>query len=64
MQLPKMVKYTGYLEEEVLPCARQMSKWVKEMTITASRRELNAVKKKYANAKYLEVSELDHPLLT
>jgi hypothetical protein len=62
-QKPELAVYTGYTEEEILPCAVSMSIYVSETTVTASRRQLNAVKKKFASSKYLEVSELDQPVL-
>lgn len=43
-----MIAYSGYTEQELLPCAALLSKWVHETTQTQSRRLLNAVKKKFA----------------
>ena len=55
-----MIAYSGYTEAEILPCAILLSKWAHEITQTQSKRLLNAVKKKFALPKYMEISELDH----
>lgn len=60
LQTPVLIEYSGYVEDDLLPCATLMSKWAQETTITASKRLLNAVKKKFASSKYMEISELDH----
>ena len=50
------MEYTGFSEFELTTCMERMAEKVGEEPITASRRQLNAVKKKYENNKYLEVS--------
>jgi hypothetical protein len=50
------MEYTGFSEFELTTCMERMAEKVGEEPITASRRQLNAVKKKYENSKYLEVS--------
>jgi hypothetical protein len=50
------MEYTGFSEFELTSCMGRMAEKVGEEPITASRRQLNAVKKKYENNKYLEVS--------
>jgi hypothetical protein len=48
----------------LIECARDIAKKVAEEPVTASRRELTSVKKKYDNRKYLDVStEYDLPKL-
>jgi len=54
-------RYCGYKLKEVLPVANMLARFVHEPTITANRRVLQSVKKKFATSKYHEVSELDHP---
>lgn len=51
-----LMEYTGFSESELTTCMERMAEKVAEEPITASRRQLNAVKKKYENNKYLEVS--------
>lgn len=51
-----LMEYTGFSEFELTSCMGRMAEKVGEEPITASRRQLNAVKKKYENNKYLEVS--------
>mmetsp|Transcript_22463 Transcript_22463/g.38418 ORF Transcript_22463/g.38418 Transcript_22463/m.38418 type:complete len:495 (+) Transcript_22463:47-1531(+) len=51
-----LMEYTGFSEFELTTCMERMAEKVGEEPITASRRQLNAVKKKYENSKYLEVS--------
>jgi len=53
---------SGLCETDILPCARMMIKHVKEEPETASKRRLNAVKKKYAAEKFQAVSSLSCPL--
>jgi hypothetical protein len=50
------MEYTGFSEFELTTCMERMAEKVGEEPITASRRQLNAVRKKYENSKYLEVS--------
>ena len=50
-------EYSGYALDEVSECARLIAKKVGEEPVTASRRQLVAVKKKYATDKYRNVSE-------
>mmetsp|Transcript_8893 Transcript_8893/g.12738 ORF Transcript_8893/g.12738 Transcript_8893/m.12738 type:complete len:493 (-) Transcript_8893:259-1737(-) len=51
-----LMEYTGFCEYELTTCMERMAEKVAEEPITASRRQLNAVKKKFENSKYLEVS--------
>ena len=50
------MEYTGFKQSELKECMELMEEKVAEEPMTASRRQLNAVKKKYENTKYLEVS--------
>ena len=50
------MEYTGFSEYELTICMELMAEKVAEEPVTASRRTLNAVKKKWENEKYLEVS--------
>ena len=50
------MEYTGFSEYELTTCMERMAEKVAEEPVTASRRTLNAVKKKWENEKYLEVS--------
>ena len=56
MQPKILMEYTGFKKSELIECMELMEDKVAEEPITASRRQLNAVKKKYENIKYLEVS--------
>jgi len=61
---PILLEYTGYTSSELIECAKEIAKKVAEEPVTASRRELIAVKKKYDNTKYLRVStDYDLPKL-
>eukprot|EP00574_Skeletonema_japonicum_P005166 CAMPEP_0201714922 /NCGR_PEP_ID=MMETSP0593-20130828/1182_1 /ASSEMBLY_ACC=CAM_ASM_000672 /TAXON_ID=267983 /ORGANISM="Skeletonema japonicum, Strain CCMP2506" /LENGTH=494 /DNA_ID=CAMNT_0048204237 /DNA_START=288 /DNA_END=1772 /DNA_ORIENTATION=- len=51
-----LMEYTGFCEYELTTCMERMVEKVSEEPITASRRQLNAVKKKFESSKYLEVS--------
>lgn len=51
-----LLEYTGFEKETIILCAKEISIKVAEAPVTASRRELIAVKKKYDNQKYLHVS--------
>mmetsp|Transcript_15271 Transcript_15271/g.28748 ORF Transcript_15271/g.28748 Transcript_15271/m.28748 type:complete len:476 (-) Transcript_15271:198-1625(-) len=51
-----LMEYTGFEKETIISCAKEISVKVAEAPVTASRRELIAVKKKYDNKKYLHVS--------
>jgi hypothetical protein len=53
---PILLEYTGFEKETIISCAKEISVKVAQAPITASRRELIAVKKKYDNKKYLHVS--------
>jgi hypothetical protein len=58
-------QYTGYSKEEVEECAAIIAKKVSEEPVTASRRQLIAVKKKYNAEKYSCVSEqYENPMST
>mmetsp|Transcript_8043 Transcript_8043/g.11589 ORF Transcript_8043/g.11589 Transcript_8043/m.11589 type:complete len:498 (+) Transcript_8043:165-1658(+) len=57
-----LIEYTGYTANKILHCARIIAVKVGEEVVTASRRQLIAVKRKYDNAKYHNVSsELEEP---
>jgi len=59
---PKEMKtYTKLSFDELKEPIRMIAKFVPEISVTGSNRQLTAVKKKYANAKYMEVSEVGHP---
>jgi len=61
---PILLEYTQFDEKLLIECARDIAKKVAEEPVTASRRELTSVKKKYDNRKYLDVStEYDLPKL-
>lgn len=51
-----LLDYTGFDEGRLLKCAEDIAKHVAEEPITASRRQLIAVKKKFDNRKYCQVS--------
>lgn len=53
---PILLEYTGFEASDLITCAKEISVKVAEAQVTASRRELIAVKKKYDNRKYLHVS--------
>jgi cyclin B len=55
--------YCGYTLDEVVPCARRMSEHVNKNPVTASRRPLHAVKRKFENPKFQSVSEEATPIL-
>jgi hypothetical protein len=46
-----------------MPCARQISEHVNKNPITASKRPLHAVRKKFETPKYLAVAEESPPVL-
>ncbi len=50
------MEYTGIKREEIIECAEKIAVKVSEEPITASRRQLVAVKRKYDNKKYSNVS--------
>lgn len=51
-----LLEYTGFTKLEIIDCAAKVAKKVAEETVTASKRQLVAVKRKYDNKKYLNVS--------
>lgn len=51
-----LLEYTGFAEADILECAAIIAKKVGEEPVTASRRQLVAVKRKYDNKKYMHVS--------
>jgi len=54
---PKIVlEYTGFEESEIIECATLIATKVGEEPITASRRQLVAVKRKYDHRKYQHIS--------
>lgn len=56
-------EYTGYTAEQIIPCARQVSEHVNKNPITASKRPLHAVRKKFESSKFLAVAEESPPVL-
>lgn len=56
-----LLEYTEFDVEELRECARVIAEKVGEEPITASRRRLGAVKKKYENRRYLHVSAMRLP---
>jgi len=54
---------SGYTVEQLTPCARQISEHVNRNPITASRRPLHAVRKKFENHKFMAVAEENPPVL-
>jgi hypothetical protein len=50
-------------EEELLPCARNIVKHVKEEPITTSKRKLIAAKKKYQHERNMCVAQLELPVI-
>lgn len=53
---PILLEYTGYSRYDIIDCATHIAKKVSEEPVTASNRELIAVKRKYDSKKYLNVS--------
>ena len=51
-----LLEYTGYSRYDIIDCATHIAKKVSEEPVTASNRELIAVKRKYDSKKYLHVS--------
>jgi hypothetical protein len=47
-----LLEYTGFDEAEIMECAEKISLKVDEETMTASKRLLTAVKKKYREVQY------------
>jgi hypothetical protein len=56
---PVLAEYTGFDEAEVMFCAAMVAKKVSEEPVTASRRQLIAVKRKYSLEKFLGVSSTE-----
>jgi len=57
-----LLEYTGFAEADILECAAVIARKVGEEPVTASRRQLVAVKRKYDNKKYMNVSiEVEQP---
>ena len=62
--LAQLREYSGYALDEVSECAALIAKKVGEEPVTASRRQLVAVKKKYGTDKYRNISDqYDNPEL-
>lgn len=60
----ELLDFTGYTAEQLRPCCHQIANHINRSPTTASKRQLNAVKKKFASPKYLEISnELVAPIL-
>jgi len=51
-----LLEYTDFSQGMLLKCAEEIARYVAEEPITASRRQLIAVKKKFENKKYGQVS--------
>lgn len=51
-----LLEYTGFEEKDILTCAAQVAKKVGEEPVTASKRLLASVKRKYSSRKFLQVS--------
>ena len=49
--------------EQIIPCARQISEHVNKNPITASKRPLHAVRKKFEAHKFMAVAEEGPPVL-
>jgi len=60
----ELAELTGYTEADLFPGAAVILKHVQEETVTASKRQLLAAKKKYAAEKYNSISALPVPVLT
>jgi cyclin B len=60
----ELTELTGYSEAEVFPYSVTILQHVQEETVTASRRQLIAAKKKYAAEKYNSISSLPVPFLS
>jgi len=52
-----LLEYTGFQKSEIFECSAIMSKKIAEEPVTASRRQLVAVKRKYDNRKFSHVSK-------
>jgi len=51
-----LLEYTNFTPNEVIECAKVIAQKVGEEPVTASRRQLVAVKRKYENRRYMHVS--------
>ena len=58
-----MKEYSGFSLEQITPVARQVSEHVNRNPITASKRPLHAVRKKYEGHKFMAVAEESPPVL-
>ena len=56
LQPPILLEYTGFTKKEICDCAEVVATKVSEEPVTASKRQLVAVKRKYDNKKYMNVS--------
>ena len=59
----ELSELTAYAEGDLIQCASTILKHVQEETVTASKRQLVAAKKKYAAEKYNGISSLPVPIL-
>lgn len=59
----ELAELTGFTEADLLFCAANILKHVQEETVTASKRQLIATKKKYSVEKYFNISALPIPRL-
>ena len=68
VQTEDLVEYTGYAKNDIYTVASKIAERIGAEVVTASQRELLAVKKKYDTRKYFHVStdvidpEIDHLL--
>jgi hypothetical protein len=60
---PILLEYTGFDRHDLILCAERIAEKVAIEPVTASKRQLIAVKKKYNSAKFLNISE-DYSLPT
>jgi hypothetical protein len=63
IQPKDLEEYSGYTLEQVTTCAKHISEHVNKNPVTASRRPLHAVRRKFENMKYLGVAEELPPVL-
>lgn len=60
----ELSELTSYTEADLMQCASTILRHVQEETVTASKRQLVAAKKKYAAEKYQAISTLPVPVLS
>lgn len=59
----ELSELTTYAEGDLIQCASTILKHVQEETVTASKRQLVAAKKKYAAERYNDISSLPVPII-